>query len=548
MINATFPANAEAAIGYYGHAGTELEKVGEWQGKGAEKLGLSGAVDMADWRALVRGKAPDGTKLAQRLRDDRRVLLDLTLSVNKDTAVLLSLVDPRIEGVIQRANAVAMELAESYLDTRVKGLLGTETVQSAAMISAPFYHQITRAREPGYHIHNTIIALTPYKDRWYAPEFDRLVSNSDRIKRLFHSQVARGMRELGYQTELTKDNFRVVGFPDSIRREFSTGQGNIDHEQAMRETALSEQIRRTSDPVELRKLEGKLGFVKSPKGRAALAVQVREKKQRDLDPATLKADWWGRLTPEEANALQAVLRQASSREPSKLPDHSRQFFGQSVNRLSQQYGRVPEEDLFTDALKTGVGEVTLGGLRQTLEQSELLRVTVNGTPMVQTWENRQKEKELLAFARSGGIVWISGKPDAATVREAEQRAGKNPLWVKDAGSQPFAELHRLSQAAEAEQRRIVLQGLPPRNAPDGHTLRLLQEVAGLKPLDDKPLKPRSSVLKLLPKAWRESMQQHVGRLNRMHFFKSIQQEHAIDEQRTRAAKEQAERREAVWER
>src|SRR5271170_2044745 len=72
--------------GYY-HEGQEL--AGAWGGKGAERLGLSGAVSQEAYFALCDNRDPyTGEQLSPRNKDNRRVGFDFTFSAPKSVSVL----------------------------------------------------------------------------------------------------------------------------------------------------------------------------------------------------------------------------------------------------------------------------------------------------------------------------------------------------------------------------------------------------------------------------------------------------------------------------
>jgi hypothetical protein len=112
----------------------EGERVtGVWQGRGAELLGLRGAVKTDDFEALRQGLDPrtneflrvrhsadrtavDGTKLAQ-----GRSLYDFTISAPKSVSVLAILAgDDRLIEAHRIAVAEALEEAEKYAASRVR--------------------------------------------------------------------------------------------------------------------------------------------------------------------------------------------------------------------------------------------------------------------------------------------------------------------------------------------------------------------------------------------------------------------------------------------
>src|SRR5262249_5102907 len=67
---------------YYHKDGAEMP--GTWHGAGAERLGLSGEVQQKDIFALLENRNPEtGEQLTPRMKDNRRVMTDVTLDAPK---------------------------------------------------------------------------------------------------------------------------------------------------------------------------------------------------------------------------------------------------------------------------------------------------------------------------------------------------------------------------------------------------------------------------------------------------------------------------------
>src|SRR5580698_9001439 len=104
-------------VGDYYSAGQRI--TGEWLGQGAEKLGLKGAVQQADFLALCEGRNPaSGERLTQRLMSPgregdkrtlcRRIFYDFTISPPKSVSVIALYQDDRIVGLHNRAVSLAL--------------------------------------------------------------------------------------------------------------------------------------------------------------------------------------------------------------------------------------------------------------------------------------------------------------------------------------------------------------------------------------------------------------------------------------------------------
>src|SRR3954468_11160039 len=65
------------------------ETVGRWGGKLAEELGLVGDASQAALHRMIDGLNPaDGAPLTQRMKDNRRIGYDFTVSLNKAASIL----------------------------------------------------------------------------------------------------------------------------------------------------------------------------------------------------------------------------------------------------------------------------------------------------------------------------------------------------------------------------------------------------------------------------------------------------------------------------
>jgi hypothetical protein len=105
MLRANTSTSGDAAKRYFTESlsrgdyysrGCEIP--GVWNGKGAERLGLSGPVSQADFFALCENRRPmDGQPLTPRLKDNRRVGEDVNFHPPKSVSLVHALTgDPAI--------------------------------------------------------------------------------------------------------------------------------------------------------------------------------------------------------------------------------------------------------------------------------------------------------------------------------------------------------------------------------------------------------------------------------------------------------------------
>ena len=131
--------------------------VGQWKGRGAELLGLSGAVETEDFESVRQGLAPrTGDFLRQRHSADRmaadgstlaqgRHLYDFTISAPKSISIMAILGgDERLLAAHERAVAETMEELEKHAASRVRqdGANGDRTTGNLAL--AIYHHDTSR--------------------------------------------------------------------------------------------------------------------------------------------------------------------------------------------------------------------------------------------------------------------------------------------------------------------------------------------------------------------------------------------------------------------
>ena len=161
-----------------------------------------------------------------------------------------------------------------------------------------------------------------------------------------------------------------------------------------------------------------------PAEKARLGATTRAGKEKGLTAAQLRAEWDGRLTPAERRAVAAAHTRAG---PAKVPavspaaavDHA---LGHCFERASV----VPERHLLAEALRRGVGAVTVEAVAGEFAARPLLAREVAGQRLVTTPEVLGEEGRVVALARAGrGRFAALGDPDRPVARpwlNAGQRA------------------------------------------------------------------------------------------------------------------------------
>jgi conjugative relaxase-like TrwC/TraI family protein len=385
MIRITQQNSAKDAKGYYARAdyyseGQEL--VGSWGGKGASRLGLEGTVDKFSFERLCDNRNPTtGEQLTVRTRGERTVGYDFTFSVPKSVSLLYAMSgDQDILSAFRAAVDETMREMEAEMKTRIRAG-GQDTDRTTGnMVWAEFIHTTSRPVDglPDPQLHAHVFTLNTTWDeeerRWKAGQFRDIKRDAPYFQAAFRVRLAGKLQELGFGVERKRDDFEIAGIPADVLRRFS------------RRTALIE------------KVAEKRGIT-DPNRKAELGAETREKKASALGWERLRTEWNARLTDRERQALATVHgRERIAGRPERDETGAVDY---AVEHSFVREAVVPERKLVTEALKRGIGAVTVAGVTHEVQDRPLIRSDVAGRPMATTKEMLAMESRLIDFARQG---------------------------------------------------------------------------------------------------------------------------------------------------
>ncbi len=221
------------------------EARGEWRGKSAARLGLTGSVGPEDLRRLLAGQHPTtGAQLRRMTARSTVAAYDLTFSAPKSVSVLLALADQQMEQAVRESHETAVAEAFAYVERTAaavrRGHDGATVLSAAGLAGAAFCHRCSRAGDPQLHTHVVIANLGLGPDgRWSALDGRRLYAQA-RAASAVYQTVLRGelTRRLGVGwTAVDRGIAEVDGVPKALMRAFSRRRVDIEDAMSSRGTS-----------------------------------------------------------------------------------------------------------------------------------------------------------------------------------------------------------------------------------------------------------------------------------------------------------------------
>jgi conjugative relaxase-like TrwC/TraI family protein len=361
------------------------EMAGEWFGKGAELLGLSGEVRQRDFFALCENRVPGRQDtLTERTKANRRVGYDINFHVPKSVTLLYALAeDKRILDAFKASVSATLEGLEGRIRTRVRVAGGKGDRETGNMFGGFFVHSTARPigglPDPHLHAHCFTFNATfdAVEGRWKAGEFVDLKKHAPLFEAAFHATLAEKVRELGYETRSKGKFWEVAGVPEWLIDRFS---------------------RRTS---EINKLAKELGIEDFPILKADLGARTRKRKGKDASFDSLR-DEWRQMAGKDGLAALAALRgretQVSNRDKEQAAERAVTW---AIEHSMERASALPERSLLETALRYGIGQTDLQHVQAAVQKAPLLRSEHRGESWVTTKEVLEEETRMVEAVRRG---------------------------------------------------------------------------------------------------------------------------------------------------
>jgi len=339
----------------YSHDDYYSEKqrvVGQWFGRSAEELGLSGEIATEDFRAVLRGLRPNsGDVLVHKANgyDDRRAGWDATFNAPKSVSIQGLVGDDHrlIEAHGKAVSRALLEL-EQYALSRRRG--GSEWVVTGNVVAARFDHIAARPAggvedgfgpDPHLHTHVVIANMTRRPDgEWRGLDPIEIYRAQNFATAVYRSELAREVQQLGYE-------IRVAGHDG--RWELA----GYTREQVMAFSRRRQDIERTLAR------EGLAG------AEAAQNVAHRTRLSKDhRDEESLKAEWRSRA---HQYGIEVERQLSDSRERGPLqhrpPEKAEEAVRHSISENIEREALIDRRALEAKALQHGMGSVELEQIR-----------------------------------------------------------------------------------------------------------------------------------------------------------------------------------------
>ena len=350
------------AIGSPGHAAHYFspqddyytkEGNGIWLGQGAQRLGLTGEVDQARFRAVLEGRLPDGGRIRETFKLSvaaKRHGWDFTFSAPKSVS-LQALVggDQAVIEAHNKAVRTAVALMERYVNARRKVGGRSHREQTGNLVAAAFQHELSRAKDPQLHTHVVVMNMTERADgQWRAVSNEELFRHTKLLGAAYRAVLAREVQRLGYEIRLTD---KEGGF-------------ELAHIDRHAIEAFSQRSRMIEDALSN---HGKTRGEASTLEREVIALATRPKKARltAAEKRLLMRHW------KEKSLAAGIDYDRSERkpgEPARAENGARESLDFAIAHLTERQSVMLDSILMTTAMQHAVGRATHDELRAELAQ------------------------------------------------------------------------------------------------------------------------------------------------------------------------------------
>ncbi|KHF47319.1 MobF family relaxase [Xanthomonas phaseoli] len=367
MLNVTsIRGNNQYAAAHYFSAADDYyakENPGEWQGQGAQVLGLTGPVEQSQLSRLLDGRLPNGERIQTTFDptdNKKRMGLDLTFSAPKSVSMqALVAGDKDVTAAHDSAVTRALEQVERLAEARKKVKGKSYRERTGNMVIGKFRHEMSRAKDPQLHTHSVVLNMTQRADgAWRALSNEDIFRVQHEVDALYKAELARGLQALGYAIRLVDDqgNFELDHISRDQIEAFSARSRLIEealaNEGKTRATATTLEKQIISLATRPRKDESDRDLVKQYWVEKSRELGIDYGPRSQLDGRTYEAgDSSGGRGRERGDAGDRI---AATSLPARLTP-AQAVVQYAINHLTEREAVVRETALTATALRRAVG-------------------------------------------------------------------------------------------------------------------------------------------------------------------------------------------------
>lgn len=335
-----------------------------WFGAAAERQGLSGSVQKADFVAALEGRTTDDHQLGTTREGklEHRPGWDMTFSAPKSVSVMAEVAgDKRLIEAHDKAVLAAMAYVEQHgAATRIRNGGKVETAHTGSLAAAIFRHDTSRELDPQLHSHAVILNMTAdTSGNWRSLESREIYRLYMKAGAIYHQHLASEARQLGYQIEQGKGSlFELKDVPVGVRSGFSQRSVQI-------EGSLGER--------------GKNRATASAQEKNVVALDTRAPKTL-VDRDQLGAEWRLRaasygMDEKQLGALVAAAEQAASKNANPVELGRREAVADAAvaaaaRSLSEHQSVVSAADLAARAGDYALGKISPADVRKAISSAQ----------------------------------------------------------------------------------------------------------------------------------------------------------------------------------
>jgi conjugative relaxase-like TrwC/TraI family protein len=373
--------------------------VGEWRGRGADLLGLSGHVKTHDFEAVRQGLDPrdEATLRARRSADRKsadgttlahgRSLYDFTFSAPKSVSVVAILGgDQRLIDAHEMAVVEALVEMETVAAGRVRQRGANDDRTTGNLVLAVYHHDTSRDLDPQLHTHAVAANLTydGAEGRWKALQASAIYERRAYLSEIYRNVLAREVRALGYEIDSRRDakgrdrGFEIRGISQELMERFS--QRSRQRDQAV-EAFIEEQGRQPTDNEV-----------------AVLVRESRADKLIEISTAELRTGQRSRLRPEDLQQL-AEIASAHRRQP--VMEAAEPSLSHAKDHVFERVSVAMDHEILAEALRHGRGRIRLAELKGELALQESAGSVLRNGKEIATAESLDRERKMIEAVNRG---------------------------------------------------------------------------------------------------------------------------------------------------